>query len=193
MNFNPLHHPIIYHQSLQISPAPQAEHLPFVLFLISILRPQLLVEVGTQANGSRGISGITFENLAADARHYVVSDNDNETTSTPSFADSTVDLLQLDGLRSPETVKRDFDTWLPKLSRHGIVLLHGINADEIESGGKQLWADLKSRYLHFEFLHGNGLGMLATGTVAAPELKDFFDASEREVEQIRVFFSALGE
>jgi GT2 family glycosyltransferase len=193
MNFNPLHHPIIYQQSLQTSPAPQAEHLPFVLFLVSILRPQLLVEVGPQANGSRGISGITFENLATNARHYVVSDNNSENTGTPSFADSTVDLLQLDGLRSLETVKRDFDAWLPKLSHHGIVLLHGINADEIESGGKRLWADLKARYPHFEFLQGNGLGVLAAGTVAPPELQDFFDASEQEVEQIRAFFSTLGQ
>lgn len=193
MNFNPLHHPVIYQQSLRIPPASLAEHVPFVLFLVSILRPRLVVEAGTQGNGARGMFGIPFENPATGTRHYVVSDNDNETTGTPQFADRTVDLLQIDGLRAVEAVKRDFDAWLPKVSEHGIVLLHGINADASASGGKQLWAELKSRYLHFEFLHGNGLGMVATGTVAAPELKDFFDASELEGEQIRAFFSGLGE
>src|SRR5437867_10258732 len=52
-------------------------------------------------------------------------------------------------------------TWLPKLSDHAVVLLHGINGREQEFGTGRWWEELCKRYPHFSFLHGHGLGVLA--------------------------------
>ena len=40
------------------------------------------------------------------------------------FQDRSVDLLRHDGCHAYEAVKRDYETWLPKMSESGIILFH---------------------------------------------------------------------
>jgi GT2 family glycosyltransferase/glycosyltransferase involved in cell wall biosynthesis len=109
------------------------------------------------------------------------------------FADGSIDLLHIDGYHAYEVVKHDFETWLPKMSERGVVLLHDINVRERNFGVWQLWEELKPRYKHFEFTHEYGLGLLATGASLPQPLCELLSMSEEEQSLFRAFFSELGQ
>jgi len=113
--------------------------------------------------------------------------------ASSGFEDGTIDLLHIDGYHTYEAVKHDFETWLPKMSAHGIVLLHDINVRERNFGVWRLWEELRPRYLNFEFTHEHGLGLLATGSDLPEPLRAFLSTSEEEQAVLREFFSQLGQ
>ena len=108
------------------------------------------------------------------------------------FTDGSIDLLHIDGYHSYEAVKRDFESWLPKLSPTAIVILHDTNVHEREFGIGRFWEEIKTRYPHFEFLHGHGLGVLAIGKVHSTEFQTLLEATDQELAVIRDFFFRLG-
>src|SRR5437867_9232695 len=83
-------------------------------------------------------------------------------------------------------------TWLPKLSDHAVVLLHGINGREQEFGTGRWWEELCKRYPHFSFLHGHGLGVLAVGQKPWPAIQRLCNLSYEEIEQVQSIFARLG-
>jgi len=108
------------------------------------------------------------------------------------FPDGTIDLLHIDGCHTYEAVTGDFEQWLPKMSRRAVVLLHDVNVRERDFGAWRFWEEWKDRFPSFEFLHGHGLGVLATGPDASEPVRWLCSAAPADALFVREFFARLG-
>lgn len=108
------------------------------------------------------------------------------------FDSASIDLLHIDGYHSYDAVKQDFDTWLTKMSANGVMLFHDISVHENGFGVWQLWEELKTRYPHFEFSHGYGLGLIAVGAIQPGALQALLETGDLEATRIKKYFERLG-
>jgi hypothetical protein len=223
---NPLAHPVALQYPLRLTRSAWAAHIPFGLFLIDIVRPGLLVELGTFTGVSfsafcQAVKGLGLETRChavdtwegddqsgyygaetlADLKahieiHYQEFAQLIESTFDDAlgrFENGTIDLLHIDGYHTYESVRHDFESWLPKMSARGVVLLHDTNVREPGFGVWKLWEELKAVYPHFEFIHEHGLGVLAVGDETPDGLRLLIGTSPDEAAIWRKFFHQLGQ
>lgn len=224
--FNPLEHPVCLDFPHWLVETSWAEHIPFAMFLVSALKPKVIVELGTWCGVSYCAFCQAVKTLKINTKCYAVdtwegddhagkieavvltklkshhdplySDFSRLVQSTfdnalENFADYSIDLLHIDGFHTYEVAKHDFDVWLPKMSEHGVVLLHDINVREQDFGVWKLWTELTKKYPNFEFIHNHGIGVLAVGKTVPEGLRHLLEADESEALLIRKTFHALGE
>ena len=203
------------------------EHVPFAFWLVDVLRPKKIVELGTYSGVSYSAMcqavkrfGLVTSCFAVDTwkgdehagfysadiyneftafhdRHYgafsrLVRSTFDEALS--HFGDGTIDLLHIDGLHTYEAVRHDYESWLPKLAPNAIVIFHDTNVREGGFAVHRLWSEIACDRWHFEFMHGHGLGVLATG-VDYPEALNILlkaEANEALTADIRSMFAYLG-
>jgi hypothetical protein len=108
------------------------------------------------------------------------------------FADRSIDLLHIDGFHTYEAASHDFEHWLPKLSDHGVVLLHDIAERGRGFGVWRLWSEISARYPSFAFEHGHGLGVVGVGNAVPAPVRDFLHLSDPDAARLRKFFLMQG-
>jgi hypothetical protein len=117
---------------------------------------------------------------------YLLRTTFNDAVS--QFGDDSIDLLHIDGLHTYEVVCHDFRTWLPKVRRGGIVLLHDICPRHQDFGVWRLWDEIKAEFPSiFEFHHSWGLGVVRKEGAATNSLltERLFSSVRPVQEEIR--------
>jgi len=80
------------------------------------------------------------------------------------FDNNSIDLLHIDGSHNYEDVKHDFETWISKVEKNGIILFHDISSDKMFGeimGSHYFWEEIKEKYKYtFEFDFSYGLGII---------------------------------
>lgn len=223
--FNPFLHPICFSNLLRTSPSTWIGHAPFAMFLIDILRPELIVELGTYYGTSYCAFCQAVDELKINAKCYAIDTWQGDSQSgffsnevledlkkhhdnlygkfsrliqstfeeaTVHFDDSSIDLLHIDGFHTYDAVRKDFEMWLPKMSKRGIILFHDINVKEGDFGVWQFWKEVKSEYPNFEFIHSHGLGLLVVGVQCPKSVLEFLSFASENPTQIQNFFYQIG-
>lgn len=109
------------------------------------------------------------------------------------FLDSSIDLLHIDGYHSLEAVQHDFETWLPKLSSKAIVLFHDTNVRKNNFEVFKFIHILKEKYPAFEFIHGNGLGVVCVGEDQNDTINILFSQKDDAIQETQKIFSRFGK
>ena len=76
------------------------------------------------------------------------------------FEDGSVDLLHIDGSHEYESVKKDFESWFPKVKKGGKTLVHDILVERKDYGVKKFWESISKAYSTQSHLEGFGLGIV---------------------------------
>lgn len=164
-------------------PSLWKSHVEFAVWITCRFLPHLVVDLGvdrgcsTYAWGISGVSSVvgidrfkddersgTLANVAALGAELAGSYGYENTArilrssfegAADTFADKTIDVLHIDGLHTKKVAKKDLKDWLPKLSKDGLVVLHGTRALPDTVGRRFEKLD----YSKVELEHGGGIGV----------------------------------
>ena len=163
-------------------PSAWKGHEQFAWFLVQLMDPDLVVELGVDFGFSliewarynkgrtvgidwfQGDPQAGFRNTEQIARRNLVLSNVQGAKILKlkfedalfQFADLSIDILHIDGAHDFESVKRDFEMWYPKVRRGGVIVMHDTQSFRDDVG--RFFNGLKDTKC--EFQHAAGLGVV---------------------------------
>src|SRR5262245_44101694 len=219
--FNPLDYPISLLSPPCIEPGANVAHIPFVMTLIDLLRPRVIVDVNATDAVFYGAFCEAVRQLQLDTRCFFVKTGASEDYAQANAAvldrfkqaqynlyrefsemlaadqvegvlqDARIDLLHIGIGPFSANVSDDFESWLPRLSDRGVLVLDETNSVEL-SDRLRFWQKIKASAPHFEFAHEFGLGAAALGKEVPDRFRDLTEAREPEASLIREFYCRQG-
>jgi glycosyltransferase involved in cell wall biosynthesis len=112
-------------------------------------------------------------------------------TAAQEFMDGSIDFLHIDGVSTYDAVRRDYETWAPKLSASAVVLFHDTAVESEGFGVRHFWGEVSKQGRCLEFKHANGLGVLFLGDAQPPAIAQLLAADEQR--PVQLLFGKLGE
>jgi hypothetical protein len=109
------------------------------------------------------------------------------------FPPGSIDLLHLDGAHAYRSVREDFATWLPRMSRRGVMLFHDIAVRHSSFGVHRFWQEVREAYPHFQVGYGHGLGVLAVGAEVPAGLQPLLSLAAEQQRVLEAELGALGQ
>lgn len=197
-------------------------HLPFVMWLVDTLRPRTIVELGTRdAAVYCACCEVVANRRLATRCHGLVLRESGAGADAPiaaalrahhdplyghfsrvaevaggdpsaAFDDAGIDLLHVDLGHPLVRLDDALARWLPRMSRSGIVLVHGTEAPALGGARHELWMALHQRHHGFHFAHGHGLGVLCVGAEIPPPLRAMCGLADEAATALRLAFFTLG-
>ena len=108
------------------------------------------------------------------------------------FPDGSIDIWHHDGLHLIDAMRHDFEVWLPKMSRRGLMLIHDIYTPFPGETTRHWWPELNTVYPSFAIADHYGLGVLAVGDDYPWDVHQLFEAPADERTALAEFFLAAG-
>ncbi|MEI8375175.1 MAG: class I SAM-dependent methyltransferase [Planctomycetota bacterium] len=111
-----------------------------------------------------------------------------------SFSDGSIDLLHIDGYHTYDAVKNDFESWLPKMSDAGIVIMHDTCVRSGNFGVFRFLDELSNRYACVNLAHDSGLAIVSVGKAQTrcQKLVEAWAADEGLANVVVEFFKCAG-
>lgn len=156
-------------------------HEQFAHWLVRTLDPTITVELGVDRAFStielarynegivigidwfQGDAQAGWKDTEEEARKYVIESGFDIIIRKERFEDAVrmygngqIDLLHIDGAHDYESVKRDFEMWLPKVRTGGVVIMHDTESFANDVGRFYNEIELPK----FKFTHAHGLGVV---------------------------------
>lgn len=197
--------------------SPWLDHLPFLFWLVEALKPASTVGVGIDLVSHFAICQ-AISRLRLGSHSYVIGQasseqhrqlteqaadqyagisqwvQENPTRAIQQFNEHSLDLLVLNVGPEDDSIDYLADRWLSRLSDKGIILLPGIARREAGCQAFRAFEALSTRYPHFAFYHGAGVGVLAVGKEIPPLVNKLLGArdSTGATQVVQDVFGRLG-
>lgn len=105
-----------------------------------------------------------YENVLEENKNYnhfskLIKKNFKDALS--DFDDQSIDFLHINSYHTYDSLKSDFNNWLPKCKKDAIILLHYVNELKDDFGVWKLFNELEQTYSCHVFPNAHGLGIVS--------------------------------